>query len=69
MEETVLSLQPKLEMARLLLPYVTLGFDQRMIARGQAARTAIMGELQTIEHLSQYRRPYGAHLPGIVANN
>ena len=57
MEETVVPLRLKLEVVRLLPPYVALGFDQRMIARSRAEKVALMGEFQIIEHLSQYGRP------------
>ena len=60
MEETALQLKAKL--ARLLPPYVALGFDQRMVARNRAPVTARMGDFQTIEHLSQYGRPLYAAL-------
>jgi hypothetical protein len=53
----VLSLQLKTEMAQLLPPYISLGFDQRVITKGGAAVSISMGTMQTIKFLSQYGRP------------
>jgi len=44
-------------MARLLPPYVALGFDHHAIANAQEPRAVTMGELQSIKHLAQYGRP------------
>jgi len=64
MEEAVHSLRLKLELARLLPPYIALGFDQRMIAKNRATVTVSMGDLRTIEHLAQYGRPLYVVLVG-----
>lgn len=59
-----LSLKLKMELARLLPPYIDLGFDQRVIALGRVVVSVRMGEMQTIEFLSRYGRPmWSAHLP------
>ena len=42
---------------QLLQPYIDLGFDQRVIARSKARVTVRMGDMQTIEFISQYGRP------------
>ncbi|EDR00640.1 uncharacterized protein LACBIDRAFT_333946 [Laccaria bicolor S238N-H82] len=53
-----------LELAQLLPPYIVLSFDQRVIAKNQAAVSVSMGHLQTIEHLAQCGRPlWSALLP------
>ena len=37
-------------------PYIDLGFDQRAIAKSRAVSVR-MGDMETIEFLSQYGRP------------
>ena len=49
--------QLKQGVARLLPPYIDLGFDQRAIAKSKAPVTVRMGDMETIEFLSQYGRP------------
>ncbi|KAF8343349.1 hypothetical protein F5887DRAFT_886857, partial [Amanita rubescens] len=44
------------EVARLLTPYFDLGFDQRAIATSNAQVSVSMGDMQTIEFISQYGR-------------
>ncbi|KAF8343352.1 hypothetical protein F5887DRAFT_1212486 [Amanita rubescens] len=52
------------EVARLLTPYFDLGFDQRAIATSNAQVSVSMGDMQTIEFISQYGRPmWSALLP------
>ncbi|EDR00639.1 uncharacterized protein LACBIDRAFT_313129 [Laccaria bicolor S238N-H82] len=64
MEKAVHSLRHRLELAQLLPPYIVLSFDQRVIAKNQAAVSVSMGHLQTIEHLAQCGRPlWSALLP------
>jgi hypothetical protein len=55
--EPVASLKLIREMARLLPPYMALGFDHHAIANAQEPRTVTIGELQSIKHLAQYGRP------------
>ncbi|KAF8240580.1 hypothetical protein L208DRAFT_1420405 [Tricholoma matsutake] len=56
-KEIVLSLRLKVELVRLLPPYINLDFDQQAIAMGREV-------IQTIEFLCQYGRPmWSAHLP------
>ncbi len=55
-QDTVGSLRLIQEMARLLPPYVALGFDHHAIANAQEPRTVTMGKLQSIKHLAQYGR-------------
>lgn len=43
-------------MAQLLPPYIALGFNQNIIANN-GAKTALMGDFTTLEHLSQYGQP------------
>ncbi len=45
------------EMARLLPPYMALGFDHHAIANAQKPLTVTIGEIQSIKHLAQYGRP------------
>ncbi|KAF8343351.1 hypothetical protein F5887DRAFT_1212483 [Amanita rubescens] len=61
------SLRPKPELARLLPPYyIDLGFDQQAIANSRAVSVR-MGDMQTIEFISQYGRPmWSAHLPEVI---
>lgn len=61
-EEIELSLKLKMELARLLPPYIDLGFDQRVIAMGRVVVSVRMGEMQTIEFLSRYGRPMYVYL-------
>lgn len=53
-DKPVASLKLIREMARLLPPYMALGFDHHAIAN---SRTVTIGELQSIKHLAQYGRP------------
>lgn len=64
MEEAVLSLRLKRELARLPPPYIALGFDQQMTVKNRAAVTVSMGELRTLKHLAQYGRPLYVVLVG-----
>jgi hypothetical protein len=61
-EEIVLSLRLKAELARLLPPYIDLGFDQQAIAMGREVVSIRMGEMQTIEFLCRYGRPMYVYL-------
>ena len=61
-KEIELSLKLKMELARLLHPYIDLGFDQRAIAMGREVVNVRMGEMQTIEFLSRYGRPMYVYL-------
>lgn len=56
--ESVSSLKLIREMARLLPPYVALGFDHHAIAHAPKPQTVTIGELQSIKHLAQYGRPF-----------
>ena len=56
-QATVGSLRLIQKMARLLPPYVALGFDHHAIANAHESRIVTMGELQSIKHLVQYGRP------------
>jgi len=55
-KEIVLSLWLKAELAQLLPPYIDLGFDQWMIAKGGVQVSVCLGDMQTIKFLSQYGR-------------
>ena len=55
-EAIVHSYRLKQEVARLPTPYIDLGFDQRAIAKSRAVSVR-MGDMETIEFLSQYGRP------------
>ncbi len=61
-EATVLSLRLKSELNRLLPPYIDLGFDQRVIAASGEHVSVSMGDMQTIEFISQYGRPMYVNL-------
>ncbi|KAK2464638.1 hypothetical protein APHAL10511_003331 [Amanita phalloides] len=64
--ENMHSLRLPRELAILPTPYFDLGFDQRAIdiARRKEPVSVSMGEMRTIEFISQYGRPiWGAHLP------
>ena len=52
----------KRQIARLLTPYIDLGFDHRAIAKSRAPVTIRMGDMETIEFISQYGRPMYADL-------
>jgi len=54
---SVSSLKLRMELARLVPPYIALGFDQHAIARHQTASDFCMGTFETIQHLAQYGRP------------
>ncbi|KAM6495125.1 hypothetical protein JOM56_009748 [Amanita muscaria] len=54
---TVHSFRLVTEIAQLLPPYITLGFDQYHVHKEEKEITARMGDFQTIEHLAQYGRP------------
>ncbi|KAF8816611.1 hypothetical protein BYT27DRAFT_7220522 [Phlegmacium glaucopus] len=57
------SLRLKHEVARLPTPYIDLGFDQQAIEKSRAI-SACMGDMETIEFISQFGRPmWNAHLP------
>ena len=56
-EELAHSLQLKGELNRLLPPYIDLGFDQQAIARSEEPVRLRMGDMETIEFISQYGRP------------
>ena len=53
----VLSLRLRLEIERLMEPYIALGYDQNVICENRALVTATMGYLRSIEHVSRYGRP------------
>ena len=59
----VLSLRLRQELTRLSMPYIDLGFDQRAIAKSGAVSVR-MGDMETIEFISQYGRPMCVDLAG-----
>ena len=56
-EAIVHSLRLKSETKQSLQPYINLDFDQRAIAKSKAYVDVRMGDMQTIEFISQYGRP------------
>ena len=62
-EVIVISFRLKEEVARLPTPYIDVGFDQRAIAKSRAVSVR-MGDMETIEFLSQYGRPMYVGLAG-----
>ena len=56
-EAIVLSVWLKHELARILRPYINLGFDQQVIAKSRVPVTVCMGDMETIKFISQYGRP------------
>jgi hypothetical protein len=56
MESIVSGLRFIAELTRLLTPYFDLGFDQRVMATNSAPVSVSMGDMQTIEFISQYGR-------------
>jgi len=56
-DKPVASLKLIREMARLLPPYMALGFDHHAIANAQKPQTVTIGKLQSVKHLAQYGRP------------
>ncbi|KAF8268647.1 hypothetical protein EI94DRAFT_1800166 [Lactarius quietus] len=66
--QNLLSLRLVNELQKLLLPYITLGFDQNVL-KGRQEVTAKISELQSLEHLATYGHPmWKAHLPQEEAN-